>query len=126
MFAAAQDELGGLDGIVDIVGMAQYASLLDVDDENWRWHHDIVLRHAHLAVTLGGRAMAESGGGVMVFVASVSGLTSAPLHGAYGVSPEYPIGRYLRDAKVLQIVEGSNDLHRALIGEMSLGLRKES
>ena len=48
------------------------------------------------------------------------------IHGAYGVSPEYPIGRYLRDAKVLQIVEGSNDLHRALIGEMSLGLRKES
>jgi hypothetical protein len=25
---------------------------------------------------------------------------------------------------VLQIVEGSNDLHRALIGEMSLGLRE--
>ena len=48
------------------------------------------------------------------------------IHGAYGVSPEYPIGRLLRDAKVLQIVEGSNDLHRALIGEMSLGLRKES
>lgn len=48
------------------------------------------------------------------------------IHGAYGVSPEYPIGRYLRDAKVLQIVEGSNDLHRAMIGEMSVGLRKES
>jgi NAD(P)-dependent dehydrogenase (short-subunit alcohol dehydrogenase family) len=85
MFAAAQERLGGLDGIVDIVGMAQYASLLDVDDENWTWHHDIVLRHAHLAVTLGGRAMADSGGGVMAFVASVSGLSSAPLHGAYGV-----------------------------------------
>jgi len=28
-----------------------------------------------------------------------------------------------RDAKVLQIVEGSNDLHRALIGEIELGLR---
>ncbi len=48
------------------------------------------------------------------------------IHGAYGVSPEYSIGRLFRDAKVLQIVEGSNDLHRALIGEMALGIRADS
>ncbi len=59
-------------------------------------------------------------------VAFRSAADAFQIHGAYGVSPEYPIGRYLRDAKVLQIVEGSNDLHRAMIGEMSLGLRKES
>ena len=35
---------GGLGGIVDIVGMAQYRGLLDLDDELWDWHHDIVLR----------------------------------------------------------------------------------
>ncbi|MGH2725913.1 MAG: acyl-CoA dehydrogenase family protein, partial [Actinomycetota bacterium] len=45
------------------------------------------------------------------------------IHGAYGVSPEFRVGRFFRDAKVMQIVEGSNDLHRALIGEMVLGLR---
>ena len=43
--------------------------------------------------------------------------------GAAGVSPEHRVGRFYRDAKVLQIVEGSNDVHRALIGEMALGLR---
>jgi alkylation response protein AidB-like acyl-CoA dehydrogenase len=59
-------------------------------------------------------------------VAFRSAADAFQIHGAYGVSPEYPIGRYLRDAKVLQIVEGSNDLHRAMIGEMSLGLRKEA
>jgi alkylation response protein AidB-like acyl-CoA dehydrogenase len=48
------------------------------------------------------------------------------IHGAYGVSPEYRVGRLLRDAKVLQIVEGSNDLHRALIAEMELGIREKS
>jgi alkylation response protein AidB-like acyl-CoA dehydrogenase len=48
------------------------------------------------------------------------------IHGAYGASPEYKVGRLLRDAKVLQIVEGSNDLHRALIAEIELGLRKRS
>ena len=47
------------------------------------------------------------------------------IHGANGVSPEYSIGRLFRDSKVMQIVEGSNDLHRAIIGEMTLGLREE-
>lgn len=45
------------------------------------------------------------------------------IHGAYGASPEFRVGRFFRDAKVMQIVEGSNDLHRALIGEIVLGLR---
>src|SRR5438105_2385615 len=37
-------------------------------------------------IRLDGRAMAESGGGTMVFVASVSGITSAPRHAAYGAA----------------------------------------
>jgi alkylation response protein AidB-like acyl-CoA dehydrogenase len=45
------------------------------------------------------------------------------IHGAYGVSDEYPVARYLRDAKVFQIVEGNNQLHRALVAETALGLR---
>jgi NAD(P)-dependent dehydrogenase (short-subunit alcohol dehydrogenase family) len=86
LFAEAAASLGRIDGVVDIVGMAQYATLVDISDELWAWHHDIVLRHAFLAVQLGGRAMAETGGGTMVFVASVSGISSAPLHAAYGVA----------------------------------------
>jgi len=45
------------------------------------------------------------------------------IHGAYGVSDEYPVARYLRDAKVFQIVEGNNQLHRALVAESELGMR---
>jgi alkylation response protein AidB-like acyl-CoA dehydrogenase len=59
-------------------------------------------------------------------VAFRSAADALQIHGAYGVSPEYRIGRLFRDAKVLQIVEGSNDLHRALIGEMALGIRADS
>jgi NAD(P)-dependent dehydrogenase (short-subunit alcohol dehydrogenase family) len=81
----AATALGGLDGVVDIIGMAQYASVVDVTDEEWAWHFDIVLRHAYLAVQLGGRLLADHGG-VMVFVASVSGMTSAPRHAAYGAA----------------------------------------
>jgi alkylation response protein AidB-like acyl-CoA dehydrogenase len=56
-------------------------------------------------------------------IAARSAADAVDIHGAYGVSPEYRVGRLYRDAKVLQIVEGPNDLHRALIGEMTLGLR---
>jgi alkylation response protein AidB-like acyl-CoA dehydrogenase len=59
-------------------------------------------------------------------VAFRSAADAVQIHGASGVSPEYKVGRLLRDAKVLQIVEGSNDLHRAMIAEMELGLRKAS
>lgn len=45
------------------------------------------------------------------------------IHGAYGVSDEYPVGRYLRDAKIFQIVEGNNELHRALIAQDATGIR---
>ncbi len=50
-------------------------------------------------------------------------LAAFQIHGAYGVSDEYPVGRYLRDAKVFQIVEGNNELHRALIAEAATGIR---
>jgi NAD(P)-dependent dehydrogenase (short-subunit alcohol dehydrogenase family) len=82
----ASKALDRIDGLVDIVGMARYGELLDTSDEDWSWTFDIVLRHAFLFSQVAGRAMAESGGGSMVFVASVSGLTSAPRHAAYGAA----------------------------------------
>jgi NAD(P)-dependent dehydrogenase (short-subunit alcohol dehydrogenase family) len=85
-YAEATAGLGGLDGLVDIVGMSRYATLLEVDDEEWDWHFDVVLRHVYLAIQLGGRLLTRGGGGVMAFVASVSGLTSAPRHAAYGAA----------------------------------------
>jgi len=86
IFDEAATVLGGLDGVVDIVGMARYATLLEVADEDWDWHFDIVLRHAYLTVQLAGRVLAAGTGGVLTFVASVSGLTSAPRHAAYGAA----------------------------------------
>ena len=86
LFQDARQELGGVDGVVDIIGMAKYHDLLETDDELWDWHFDICLRHAMLALQYGGRALGESGGGVMAFVASASGLRSAPRHSAYGAA----------------------------------------
>jgi NAD(P)-dependent dehydrogenase (short-subunit alcohol dehydrogenase family) len=82
----ARRSLGRVDTVVDIVGMARYADLLDTSDEDWEWTMGMVLRHAFLVGQAAGRAMAADGGGSMVFVASVSGMTSAPRHAAYGVA----------------------------------------
>ncbi len=43
------------------------------------------------------------------------------LFGAAGVSAEYPINRYFRDAKVLQIIEGTNQIQRNIIAGSILG-----
>jgi alkylation response protein AidB-like acyl-CoA dehydrogenase len=43
------------------------------------------------------------------------------LFGAAGVSAEYPIQRYFRDAKVLQIIEGTNQIQRNIIADSVLG-----
>ena len=43
------------------------------------------------------------------------------LFGAAGISAEYPINRYFRDAKVLQIVEGTNQIQRNIIANSLLG-----
>ena len=56
-------------------------------------------------------------------VAMASATAAVQIHGAYGVSDEFPVGRYFRDAKVFQIVEGNNELHRGMIAEYALGFR---
>jgi len=43
------------------------------------------------------------------------------LFGASGISSDYPINRYFRDAKVLQIIEGTNQIQRNIIGDSLLG-----
>lgn len=39
------------------------------------------------------------------------------LFGAAGISNEYPINRYFRDAKVLQIIEGTNQIQRNIVAK---------
>jgi NAD(P)-dependent dehydrogenase (short-subunit alcohol dehydrogenase family) len=86
LVAQAEKQLGRIDGFVDIIGIAYWASILDTDDQKWDQQFDMVLRHAYLASQIAGRRMKETGGGTMVFIASVSGLSGAPMHAAYGAA----------------------------------------
>ncbi len=46
------------------------------------------------------------------------------IHGAYGYSTEYPVERLLRDAKLYQLLEGSANICKMIIGTDALGYRK--
>jgi len=82
----AEAAMGSIDGLVDIIGMAQWQSILDMTDETFDWEIDMCLRHAYLLSQELGRRMVATGGGTMVFIASVSGFTAAPMHAAYGAA----------------------------------------
>ena len=56
-------------------------------------------------------------------VAMLAATHAVQVHGANGVSDEFPVARYFRDAKVFQIIEGNNQLHRGLVAEYALGYR---
>jgi len=43
--------------------------------------------------------------------------------GAYGYSPESPVERLLRDAKLHQILEGSANIYKIIISNDALGYR---
>jgi alkylation response protein AidB-like acyl-CoA dehydrogenase len=43
------------------------------------------------------------------------------LHGGYGYMAEYTVERYMREAKALQIVEGTNQIQRMIIGRKLAG-----
>ncbi len=46
------------------------------------------------------------------------------IFGGYGYSDEYPVERYFRDAKVLNIYEGTREIQRLIIAMDALGIRK--
>ncbi|PHV64888.1 SDR family NAD(P)-dependent oxidoreductase [Williamsia muralis] len=85
LFRFVADECGRLDGVVDIVGGARYKAMIELTDDDWTFHHNVVLRHAYLTLQYAAEYWRASGtGGTVTFVASVAGLTSAPMTAAYG------------------------------------------
>ena len=42
------------------------------------------------------------------------------LHGGYGYLRDYPIERYLRDVRVHQILEGTNEIMRVIVSRKLL------
>jgi NAD(P)-dependent dehydrogenase (short-subunit alcohol dehydrogenase family) len=85
-FAAAQDRAGPVRHVVDIVGLPRIGPLSALDDATWKSQFAIVLDHAFLTLQIGGQAIADAGGGSMVFVGSMSGIGSVQAQVAYGAA----------------------------------------
>lgn len=47
------------------------------------------------------------------------------IFGSYGFSSEYPVERFYRDSKSYQIVEGTCNIQKMIIGQYALGMRKQ-
>jgi len=45
------------------------------------------------------------------------------VYGAYGYSTEYPCGRWLRDAKQFETLEGTSNIHNQIVAKIELGLQ---
>jgi alkylation response protein AidB-like acyl-CoA dehydrogenase len=48
-------------------------------------------------------------------IATQAGLKAVQMHGGYGYTKDLPVERYLRDAKLCEIGEGSSEIQRILI-----------
>ena len=84
---AGRDALGGLDIVINIVGAATFAPIIDLDDEAWDAQHTLNVRQQLQVAQAAARIMiAEGTPGAIAMVASVSGIYGAPLHGAYGAA----------------------------------------
>jgi glutaryl-CoA dehydrogenase (non-decarboxylating) len=57
--------------------------------------------------------------------AVASALDAIQVHGAYGYSSEYPVERYLRNAKAAVIYEGTSQLHTLIQADYLLGYRRD-
>ncbi|MFX4301413.1 acyl-CoA dehydrogenase family protein [Alicyclobacillus tolerans] len=58
-------------------------------------------------------------------VAFQSASDAIQVHGAYGYSNEYPVERYMRNAKALVIYEGTREIHTIMQAEYALGYRED-
>ncbi|MCB0993591.1 MAG: SDR family oxidoreductase [Acidimicrobiales bacterium] len=87
LISEAHDALGGLDAVVNIVGFAAWANLMELDDATWEL--DIrrnLTHHLYLSRAAARRWIDDGTTGAIAAVASVSGMYGAPNHAAYGAA----------------------------------------
>jgi butyryl-CoA dehydrogenase len=78
---------------------------------------------AALAADSGGRHTLESS--IAKYYASEAAVRAAnaavQIHGGYGYVDEYPVGKYLRDARVTTLYEGTSQIQKLIIGRQLTG-----
>jgi alkylation response protein AidB-like acyl-CoA dehydrogenase len=82
----------------------------------------LLTEHCAIVMQRGERARTEASMAKLFAsdAAQAAATEAVQIHGAYGVAEDYGVARAYRDAKVFQIVEGANDVHRVLIARDAL------
>lgn len=87
LVAKVERELGPLNGLATVIGMAAWSSLLDLEMATWDSDQRRNVRYFFLAAREVARGLLARGApGSIVAVGSVDGIRSAPGHAAYGVA----------------------------------------
>jgi len=56
-------------------------------------------------------------------IATQAAMHAIQIHGGYGFTEEFPVGRYLLESKVHEVGEGNNQLHRDILADWAFGVR---
>lgn len=84
---AALDQLGqGPELLVNTAGAVRFGPLLGVSLPDWRLVLEVNLTGTFIAARAAAKAMAAGGGGSIVNISSINGLSAAPNAGAYSAS----------------------------------------
>jgi NAD(P)-dependent dehydrogenase (short-subunit alcohol dehydrogenase family) len=81
-----EDDFGRIDVLINHASVEPHTSLLDMDEWDWQRTIDVNLNGAFFAMQSVGRIMRESGGGVIINIASLSGGTVLLDRAAYVAS----------------------------------------
>jgi len=82
---AALREFGRIDALINIIGLASWAPALDMKEEVWDADLVLNLKYVWLCSRAVARVMVEQGRkGSIINTCSISGMTAAPSHAAYG------------------------------------------
>jgi NAD(P)-dependent dehydrogenase (short-subunit alcohol dehydrogenase family) len=106
-------ELGGLNILVNNAGIGSIASVEDETYENWRRVHEVDLDSVFLACKYAVPLIAESGGGSIINISSISGIIAGHNLAAYNsakAAVRHAAIRYIRCSSTRQ---SSMEWHRA-------------
>ena len=80
--------------------------------ENWLWHVAGLIDSGVADISIEASMLKMRASDLAMRIAT----EAVQLHGGYGYIKDYRVERLLRDAKITQIWEGTNQIHRQLIG----------
>ena len=87
----------------------------------------LMVHHAAALVDHGAQATSLESSMAKCFASDAAmkvAIDAVQIHGGYGYTREYPVERFMRDAKITQIYEGTNQIQRTVIARELLGLAR--